>query len=390
MSDRYDVIKKWTDRYTKGDPLIWMVVVLLSLLGVMVVYSATGSMAYRRMQQGGNAEYFLFKHAILVALGLVFMWFAHKLDYRYYAKLSRFFLVVSFFLLLYTYKFGTTTNSASRWIFIPIINQGFQPSDLAKLALIASIANMLAKRQHNLDELKEGFWSMLFWCGAICGAIALSNFSTAIMLFATCMLLLFIGRVPMRYLAGLAMVGLLVGTAAFFVGQRGQTLLSRIEAFFDPTEIQFQAEQGFIAIANGGFFGMGPGNSMQKDFLPLSYADMIYAVLIEEYGMIGGLFVLALYLILLYRGMVAAQNSKNAFGGLLSAGLSFSLAIQAMVNMAVAVGLFPITGQTLPLISMGGTSLLFTGLSFGIILSVSRGEIDESITLNQPRNAVRK
>ncbi|SFC79951.1 cell division protein FtsW [Flexibacter flexilis DSM 6793] len=395
MFVEYKKVKAWTDRHAKGDPMIWMVVILLSLLGILVVYSAISSLAYKRMIKGNggdsSTEYYLVKHSLLVTGGLVLMWFAHKIDYRYYAKLARLALIVSVPLLIYTYFFGSSANNASRWIVIPVINQGFQPSDLAKLALISSVAGMLAKRQHNIDDLKDGVIPVLGWCGVICGCIALTNFSTAIMLFMTCMLLLFIGRVPMRYLAGLVIIGMLVGTVAFFVGQRGRTLVARIERYLDPSEVEPQAEQGFIAIANGGTFGLGPGNSMQKDFLPEAFSDMIYAVIIEEYGMVGGVFVLGLYLLLLYRGMVAAQNSKNAFGGLLSAGLSFSLAIQAMVNMAVAVGLFPITGQTLPLLSMGGTSLLFTGLSFGIILSVSRGEIDESINLpEKPRFANQK
>jgi cell division protein FtsW len=219
----------------------------------------------------------------------------------------------------------------------------------------------------------------VIWAGLICGLIALSNLSTALILFSTCMLLMFIGRVPLKYLVLLVLVGSLFGTVALKLGQRLDTAISRIESFFDEEkEVPFQAEQSYIAIWNGGILGKGPGKSDQKYFLPHSYSDFIYSIILEEYGLIGGVATLFLYLALLYRGTKTVMNSDRAFGGLLSAGLSFSLVIQAMVNMGVAVGLGPITGQPLPLLSMGGTSLLFTGLSLGIILSVSRGDIVET------------
>jgi len=215
----------------------------------------------------------------------------------------------------------------------------------------------------------------------ISGLIALNNMSTAILLLVTCMLIMFIGRVPMKYLAMLLFVGLLFGALAFKFGNRGGTMVSRIQHYIGVLkgveEPQFQAKHGLIAIATGGVLGKGPGNSDQRNILPNPYADFIYAILIEEYGMIGGVTLLVLYLILLNRGMKASYNSERAFGGLLSAGLAFDLVCQAMVNMGVVVGLGPITGQPLPLISMGGTSMVFTGLSLGIILSVSRGEQDE-------------
>lgn len=367
----------WIQRNLKGDPIIWGVVIVLSLLSLAVVYSATGSLAFRKMD--GNTEYYLFKHGALLLGGLVCMLFFHRVDYRYLRKLSRLAMFASIPLLLFTYLFARSVNDASRWLTIPIINQGFQPSDLAKLALIAYLAGQLDRNQNNIEK-PETLWPIFGWVGAICGLIALSNFSTAAMLLATCLLLMLIGRVPAKYMAYLAGLGVLAGTAAFFLGQRGATLLSRISAFLGGKEIPFQAQQAYIAIANGGFFGQGPGNSYQKDFLPHPYSDFIYAIIVEEWGLIGALVVLALYLVLLYRGMVAVARSQNAFAALLSAGLSFSLAIQAMLNMAVAVGLVPITGQPLPMLSMGGTSLLFTGTSLGIILSVSRGNISESLS----------
>lgn len=367
--------RTFVEKHLKGDPIIWFIVILLSVLSIFVVYSATGTLAYRHM--GGNTEYYLLKHTMLVLLSFVAMWVAHKIDYRYYSRISRLFLWISVPLLLITWKFGITINEASRWLTIPIINQVFQPSDLAKLALITNLAAMLSKRQQNIDDLKETLIPMLLWCGLICGLIALTDFSSATLLLVTCLLILFIGRVPVKYLALLVLVGVLAGALAFSIGQRGETVVSRLKDYLDPTEIPFQAKQSYIAIATGGVTGKGPGNSDQRNFLPHPYSDFIYAIIIEEYGLAGGLAVVVLYLALLWRGIITASKSDRAFGGLLSAGLCFALVLQAMINMGVAVGLAPITGLPLPLVSMGGTSLLFTGLALGIILSVSRGEIEE-------------
>jgi cell division protein FtsW len=315
------------------------------------------------------------------------MYWAHKLDYRYYSGLSRIGLLVAIPLLLFAFFFGPNINDSKRWIVIPLINQQFQPSDLAKLALIANIAAMLARRQSAITRAnwKETLLPILFWCGLVCGLIALSNISTSLILLATCMLLMYFGRVPVKFLGILLLVGVLAGTLALALGSRGKTAVGRIERFLDRTNLDYQTEQSFIAIANGGIIGRGMGKSHQKNFLPHPYSDFIYAVILEEYGMAGGMGVLFLYLVLLYRGMLAVANSNNAFGGLLSAGLSFLLAIQAMLNMAVAVGLVPVTGQPLPLVSMGGTSLLFTGISFGIILSVSRGDVSGSFAVSKNR-----
>lgn len=373
-------VKEWMRQNLHGDPIIWAVVIMLSLISILAVYSATGTLAYRHSDL---TEAYLLKHTALVVIGMVGMFYAHKIDYRYYSKLSRVALLLSIPLLLITFFAGKSINDASRWIIIPIINQQFQPSDLAKLALIANVAAMLGKRQSKIDDWRETLLPILFWCGLICGLIGRSNISTAAMLLMTCMLLMYFGRVPMKYLAALALVGVLVGSVVIAFGQRGKTAEGRMERFFDREHLDYQTTQSFIAIANGGLLGKGPGKSHQRNFLPHPYSDFIYAIIIEEYGYAGGVLVLFLYLVLLYRGMLAVSKSSNAFGGLLSAGLSFLLAIQAMLNMAVAVGLVPVTGQPLPLVSMGGTSLLFTGLSFGIILSVSRGEISRSMSVTR-------
>lgn len=379
MNQRAEQIRNWLKTNLHGDPVIWAVVAGLSALSILAVYSASGSLAYRNSV---STENYLIKHSFLVIAGLVCMFFAHKLDYRYYLGISRLALFASIGLLVFAYLFGPVVNDSRRWIFIPIINQQFQPSDLAKLALVANVAGMLAKRQTRITTANwtETLLPILIWCFIICGLIALSNISTAAMLLGACLLLMFFGRLPMRFLFILFLVGLLAGSIAMVIGFRAETAVSRIENFFDRTKIGFQTEQAFIAIANGGVFGKGMGKSHQKNFLPHPYSDFIYAVIIEEYGLLGGLLVLFLYLVLLYRGMLAVSRSNNAFGGLLSAGLSFMLAMQAMFNMAVAVGLVPVTGQPLPLVSMGGTSLIFTGISLGIILSVSRGEIDPRLS----------
>ena len=372
-------VKDWADKNLQGDRVIWAVVFALSLISILVVYSSIGTLAYKYTK---SPEGLLFNHTITVIIGLTAMWFAHKVDYRYYSKLSKFGLWISIPLLIYTYTSGTTINDAARWINIPLINKTFQPSDFASLALIVNLASMLAKRQQNIDDIKESLIPILFWCGIICGLIALTNMSTAVLLLITCMLIMFIGRVPTKYLAMLMFVGMLFGALAFKFGVRGGTVINRVNdyiaAYNGKKELPFQAKHARIAVATGGVVGKGPGNSDQRNILPHPYSDFIYAIVIEEYGMIGGIVVIVLYLILLHRGMKAAYNSERAFGGLLSAGLSFDLVCQAMVNMGVVVGLGPITGQPLPLVSMGGTSMIFTGLALGIILSVSRGERDQS------------
>ena len=373
-------LKIWTDKHIQGDPVIWIVVICLSIFGILVVYSATGSLAYRIA--GGNTEKFLIRHSLMVALSLLVMWVAHKIDYRYYSKITRYALIVSVPLLIYAWQDGVGANGADRWIQIPFVGFQFQPSDLAKLALIAALATMLAKRQQNIKDFKESLIPMLAWCGGICGLIAMTNISTAILLFVTCMLLLFIGRVPIKYLGMLVIVGAFAGVIAMKVGQRGGTAQSRVANFVQGTEVPYQVQQSYIAIATGGIMGKGPGKSVQRNSLPEAYADFVFAIIIEEYGIIGGVIVLLLYLVLLYRGMRVVANSDRAFGGLLSAGLTFAIVIQALVNIGVVVGLGPVTGQTLPLISMGGTSLIFTGLALGIVLSVSRGEREDVSAIN--------
>ena len=359
----------WIRYNIKGDRWIWLIAVILSIISLLSVYSATGSLAYQKM--GGNTEYYLFKHLLLIILSFIAMWFAHKLDYKYYSKISIIAMYISLPLLLVTYQFGLNINEASRWINIPIINQAFQPSDLAKLSLIIYLSSVLSKNQYDLDNIKSLIKPFL-WIGIICLFIALTNLSTSIILGLTSMLLMFIARVKIKYLAVLVLFIAFGATIALITGQRGKTAISRTEDFIYKKNIPFQLEQAYIAVSTGGLFGKGPGKSNQKNFLPQSYSDFIYAIIIEEYGLFMGISVLLLYLILLYRGLYTFLKSERPFGGLLSAGLSFYLVIQAITNMSVVVGLLPVTGITLPLISMGGTSQLFTGITLGIILSISR------------------
>ncbi|MBC7418131.1 MAG: FtsW/RodA/SpoVE family cell cycle protein [Pedobacter sp.] len=365
---------------TKGDRWIWLIIILLSLISIMAVYSATGALAYRK---GETVEKLLItKHLIFVLLGIAMIYIAHLLDYRYYAGISKILMVITIPLLVYTLIFGANLNDASRWVKIPVIGLTFQTSDLAKLALITFLARMLTKKQEHIKNVKESFIPIM---GSVCVVfvlIALANLSTALMLFGVSILLLIIGRISIKQISIVCAGGAVLLLLVVLLGPRRATYASRIKSFLHP-ELQnsdktFQADQSKIAIATGGFFGKGPGNSTQRNFLPHPYSDFIFAIIIEEWGTLGGIVVMMLYLILLYRCIKIVTKAPKAFGALLAAGLSFSLTIQAFANMAVAVGLGPVTGVPLPLVSMGGTSMIFTSVAFGIILSVSK-DIEENL-----------
>lgn len=364
----------WILSKTKGDIWIWMVVAFLSLVSLLAVYSSTGTLAYKF--QSGNTEYYLFKHLSLMIVGLALMWFAHLIDYRYYSRISQILLFISIPLLLYTLLFGNEINQASRWITIPFTGQTFQSSDLAKLALIMFLARELSRRQENIKDFKKSFLPILLSVCFVIGLIAPANFSTALMLFGTSCLIMLIGRISFKqiFLSCLA-VGLILLVVIFF-GPRRETYKSRINTFISKEQVDpdksFQSDQSKIAIATGGIFGKGPGNSSQRNYLPHPYSDFIFSIIIEEYGLIGGAMVILAYLFFLFRSIKIITKAPKAFGALLACGLSFSLVIQAFANMAVAVNLMPVTGVPLPLVSMGGTSILFTSLAFGIILSISR------------------
>ena len=364
---------------TKGDRWIWIIIILLSMVSIMAVYSATGAIAYKK---GVTVEkYLLYKHVIFVLLGIAMIYIAHLLDYKYYAGISKILMIVTLPLLLYTLVFGQSLNDASRWVKIPVINLTFQTSDLAKLALITFLARMLTRKQENIKDVKRAFLPIM---GSVCVVfilIALANLSTALMLFGVSILLLIIGRISIKQILTVCAGGLVLLLFVVFLGPRRETYKSRINSFLHP-ELQhsdktYQSDHAKIALATGGVLGKGPGNSTERNFLPHPYSDFIFAIIIEEYGTVGGLAIIVLYLVLLYRCVRIVTRSPKAFGALLAAGLSFSLTIQAFANMAVAVGLGPVTGVPLPLVSMGGTSMIFTSIAFGIILSVSR-DVEEN------------
>jgi cell division protein FtsW len=362
---------------TKGDRWIWLIVILLSVISLLAVYSSTGTLAFKR---GVGVESILMKHLAMVIGGIGLMYISHKLDYRYYAGLSKIMMIVTIPLLLYTLVFGARINEASRWINIPVIGISFQTSDLAKLALITYLARMLSRKQENIKDVKESFVPIM---GAVCLVfvlIAPANLSTALMLFGVSVLLLIIGRISIKQISLVCLAGFILLLGVVFLGPRRETRISRIKTFLHPelakADKSFQSDHAKIAIASGGIFGKGPGNSTERNYLPESYSDEIYAIIIEEYGLVGGIALVGIYLFLLYRCIKIVTKAPKAFGALLACGLSFSLTIQAFANMAVAVGLGPVTGVPLPFVSMGGTSILFTSIAFGIILSVSR-DIEE-------------
>lgn len=382
---------------TKGDKVIWALVILLTLVSLLAVYSATGSLAYKNYK--GNTEIYLFKQVAFILAGIMVIYFAHLVNYTFYSRAARIIFLLSLPLLFYTLFFGVKMNEGSRWIRLPIINMTMQTSDLARLALFMYLARLLSKKQDVIKDFKKGFLPVIWPVALTCALIAPANLSTALLLGASCLLLLFIGRVSTKHIMmtiGIALIPLAFLIAAAVVRHqsddgeaavikkssstltaRVDTWIGRVESFIygskdDVDNSAYQVNQAKIAISKGGVFGVGPGNSTTRDFLPQAYNDFIYAIIIEEYGMMGGAFIMFIYLVFLYRCIRIFKRCPFAFGAFLALGLSFTLAIQAVANMAVTVNLFPVTGVTLPLVSMGGTSFIFTCLAIGIILSVAR------------------
>jgi len=373
------LLRRFVHNHIKGDKVLWMVMLLLSIVSTLTVYSATGALAYK--YQDGNTSYYVMKHVVITFVGFVITFLIHKIDYNSIRKYAKLMLFLTIPLLLLTLVLGAKLNSASRWIAIPGIGLTFQTSDFAKFSLIIYVAYWLAKNQDEIGDFKKVFLPLVSVIGIVCVLILPANFSTAALLFSVSMVMMFVGRVRMKH------IGLLVGICVIAIGliatlifvapdvlPRGATWKHRIENFSGEGKEgdNFQADQSKIAIATGGIFGKGPGNSIQRNFLPHPYSDFIYAIICEEYGLIGGIFVLFLFLIIMFRAGMIIRKSEYRFPSLVAAGLAFSLAFQAMINMAVAVNLMPVTGQTLPLVSMGGSSIIFTSISFGLLLSVSR------------------
>lgn len=363
--------------HIKGDKVIWTVVLILSIFSLLAVYSSTGTLAYR--YQNGNTEYYLIKHFIILLFGLGLMYAAHLIKYTYYSRLSQLSIFVAIPLLLLTLFSGTNVNEASRWLTLPVINLTFQSSDFAKLALILYVARLLSKKQDQIKDFKSAFAPIMLPIILVCSLILPANFSTSAVLFATCMVMLFIGRINIKYILsllgiGILLLGLFIGILMNMPNQgRLGTWKNRVENFISgDKEGNYQVEQAKIAISTGGIVGKFPGNSTQRNFLPHPYSDFIFAIIIEEYGLIGGIIIVLMYLILLFRGVRIVTRAPGSFGAFVTFGCCFSLVFQAFINIAVAVNLLPVTGQPLPMVSMGGTSIWFTGIAIGIMLSVSK------------------
>ena len=366
-------------KYIKGDKVIWFIVVMLSIISLLTVYSSTGTLAYK--YQGGDTMHYMIKHTIILSLGLLLMYLAYKLKYTYYSRIFQIALYIAVPLLVITLFLGETINGASRVLRFPVVGLTFQTSDLAKITLIVYLARELTRRQDNIKSFKSAFVPLMIPILAVVLAILPANLSTAAIVFIISLVMLFVGRVNLYYLTGIIVTGaLIIGIVILIMfnmpdGLQGRTATwkHRIENYFNKDKgDSYQVEQAKIAIAEGGIYGKGPGNSTQRNILPHPYSDFIYAIIIEEYGLIGGAFVLLLYLVLFFRAIRISLKSPTIFGSFMVIGMSFSLVLQALINMGVAVSLFPVTGQPLPLISMGGTSIWFSSLAIGIILSVSR------------------
>lgn len=360
----------------RGDKAIWMIVIILALASILAVYSATGSMAYKL--QDGDTEYYLIQQIMFLFFGGMLTYVCYQLHYLQYGRFAQILLIITIPLLIYTIGFGAEINDAKRWITIPWINKSFQTSDLAKLVLIIYVARIISNKQDVIKDWRNSFIPILLPIIIVCGLILPSDLSTAALLFVTCVLMMFIGRVDLKYIGGLIGFGVLLLGVMIALGTmfpdfiRFETWVSRVNEFFYNTDGGYQIQQSKIAIASGEWFGVGPGNSVQRNYLPYPYADFIYAIICEEYGLIGGIVIIGLYLALLFRVTAIVTQCPKTFGAILAFGLGLNLVIQAFANIAVSVQLVPVTGLTLPLVSMGGTSVLFTCISLGIILSVSR------------------
>jgi cell division protein FtsW len=373
----------------RGDRSIWAVVALLALFSFMPVYSASSNLAY--LYGDGNTLQFLVKHLAHLSLGFVILFGVHRIPYHYFKGLSMIALPIMMILLVLTLAQGTTIEgaNAARWIKLPVVGVTFQTSALAAVVLLVYVARYLARIKDEQITFKQTLWPLWTPVFIVIGLILPANLSTALLIFAMVLMLVFVGGHPIKYIASVLGIGMLSLTlfilaAKAFPGMfpnRVDTWTSRIESFMtkevDKKEKDYQITQANIAIATGGMLGLGPGKSIQKNFLPQSSSDFIYAIIIEEFGLVGGLLLLIFYLLLLFRLVVLVYKTKDYFGRLLVIGVGVPLLFQAFINMGVAVSLFPVTGQTLPLISSGGTSIWTTCVALGVILSVSAHRKDK-------------
>lgn len=368
-------------QYIKGDKAIWGVIGFLAIVSFLPVYSASSNLAY--MYGDGNTFGYFLKHLVHLFLGVSILYGVHKIPYNYFRGLSIIALPIVIILLIITMAKGTTIDgaNASRWIRLPLVGISFQTSTLAGVVLMTYVARYLSRIKDKTVTFKETILPLWLPVFSVLALVLPANFSTAAIFFAMVVMLVFVGGYPLKYLGiilgtGLVLLTLFILTAKAFPGvfpNRVDTWMSRIDNFADKTdtEADYQIEKAKIAIASGGITGLGPGKSVQKNFLPQSTSDFIYAIIVEEFGLIGGFGLMMMYLFLLFRILVVAHKAPSVFGKLLVIGVGIPIIFRAMINMAVAVELFPVTGQNLPLISSGGTSIWMTCLALGMILSVS-------------------
>ena len=368
-------------QHIKGDKAIWAVVALLALFSFLPVYSASSNLAY--LYGDGSTLKFLLKHLVHLFLGFAILYGVHKVPYHYFKGLSVLALPVVILLLIVTITQGTTIEgaNASRWIRIPVVGFTFQSSTLASVVLLTYIARYLAKIKDKIITFKESLLPLWLPVFLVLILILPANFSTAAIIFTMLTVLVFIGGYPTKYLliilaSGMLFLTMFVISAKAFPGvfpNRVDTWMSRIDNFVDgeDTEADYQIEKAKIAIASGGITGLGPGKSIQKNFLPQSSSDFIYAIIAEEFGLAGALLLIVMYMFLLFRFVVVAHKAETVFGKLLVIGVGLPIVFVALINMGVAVEIFPVTGQTLPLISSGGSSIWMTCLAIGMVLSVS-------------------
>ena len=363
----------------RGDRVIWMIVAILSIYSILTVYSASTTEAYRL--SGGDTEAAMIKHTTLILFGLFLTYVCYLTPYIQYSKLAPYLMLITIPLLVYTMAFGVELNQATRWIRVPFVGLTFQPSDFAKLALVIYVAKAISSKQEYIDDFNDAFMPIIIPILIVCGLIAPDDLSTAAVLFFTCLLMMFMGRVNLKYILLLMFLGVVLFSFLVTLGTifpetvRIGTWIKRLTAFWygETGDVNIQVLQSKIAIANGEWFGQGPGNSIQRNFIPASNSDYIYAIIFEEYGLIfGGFLILFLYVALFFRVVAIVTRSPKAFGAMLALGLGLLISLQAMMNMGVNVNILPVTGLALPMVSKGGTSVLFSGIAFGMILSVSR------------------
>jgi len=367
----------------KGDLTLWVILIFLSLISLVIVYSATGKLAYREAQ--GNTMYYLFRQIVFILSGFGIMLFlVNVLPVSLYFKISPVLIgitIITLILAIIQYKLtGNTDKETSRSLTLPFIS--FQPAELAKISLVMYAARLLSKAQRTEEELKSAFFWITGVSSVVCFLIFLSNFSTAAMIFFTMIVLMLIARVSFKYIASLIGIGALMVVMIYFTADyfpdsvgRVHTVKSRIDDFLVSSKKEEtgtkQEEYARLAIFEGGVLGKGPGNSEVSNYMEAGYNDFIYAIYIEEYGFVGGAFLALLYLILLFRGVIIVRRCDRTFPAFTVTGLVLLMTFQAFINMAVSVGAVPVTGQPLPWVSMGGSSMLFTAASFGVILAVS-------------------